>query len=198
MVNSFLWAYVLIVLGVLITVFYRIRFLIVAISWLNRQRSVFLKIDIDFYTNFSILVLILPAFLGGRIINYALKIDYLFLISPLIKCGVFLGLMMGIILFYFIFLNKNFTLLLPKNQVMANLWRLPIFSGQLPITWSGSLGDLIHKIRDFSWLFYFYFNFYYSIRGFFITLGGIFQKTPFIYGLRNIFVILLLFILFIL
>jgi NADH-ubiquinone oxidoreductase chain 5 len=84
-VNSFLWAYALIVLGVLITVFYSMRFLIVAISWVNRQRSLFLKIDIDFFTNFSMVVLILPAFLGGRMTNYLLKIDSLFLVSPLLK-----------------------------------------------------------------------------------------------------------------
>merc|ERR1712062_535875 len=81
-VNSFLWAYAL---RVLITVFYSMRFLIVAISWVNRQRSLFLKIDIDFFTNFSMVVLILPAFLGGRMTNYLLKIDSLFLVSPLLK-----------------------------------------------------------------------------------------------------------------
>ena len=196
-INSFLWSYILIVLGVLITIFYRIRFLIVAVSWLNRQRSIFLKRDIDFYTNFSMLVLILPAFLGGRLINYFLKTDSLFLVRSLIKWIIFSGLSMGIVLFYGIFLNKNFTFLSAKNQVLGNLWRLPTFSGQLPVTCSGSLGDLIHKISDFSWLFYLYFNFYFSIRRFFITLGGIFQKTQFIYGLRNIFMVFLLFILFI-
>merc|ERR1719510_538728 len=86
-VNSFLWAYALIVLGVLITVFYSMRFLIVAISWVNRQRSLFLKIDIDFFTNFSM--------------------------------GVLGGLRAGVILFYVIFLNKNFTHLSPKNRVIA-------------------------------------------------------------------------------
>jgi len=196
-INSFLWSYILIVLGVLITIFYRIRFLIVAVSWLNRQRSIFLKRDIDFYTNFSMLVLILPAFLGGRLINYFLKTDSLFLVRSLIKWIIFSGLSMGIVLFYGIFLNKNFTFLSAKNQVLGNLWRLPTFSGQLPVICSGSLGDLIHKISDFSWLFYLYFNFYFSIRRFFITLGGIFQKTQFIYGLRNIFMVFLLFILFI-
>merc|ERR1712018_1027406 len=84
-INSFLWAYILIVLGVLITVFYRIRFFIVAISWINRQRSIYLKTDIDFYVNFSISVLILPAFLGGSLINYLLKIDLLFLVRSVIK-----------------------------------------------------------------------------------------------------------------
>ena len=196
-VNSFLWAYALIVLGVLITVFYSMRFLIVAISWVNRQRSLFLKIDIDFFTNFSMVVLILPAFLGGRMTNYLLKIDSLFLVSPLLKWGVLGGLRAGVILFYVIFLNKNFTHLSPKNRVIANLWRLPIFSGQLPVASSRSVGDLIHKISDFSWLFYIYFNFYFSIRRFFITLGGMFHKTQFIYRLRNMFIILLLFILFI-
>jgi len=196
-INSFLWSYILIVLGVLITIFYRIRFLIVAVSWLNRQRSIFLKRDIDFYTNFSMLVLILPAFLGGRLINYFLKTDSLFLVRSLIKWIIFSGLSMGIVLFYGIFLNKNFTFLSAKNQVLGNLWRLPTFSGQLPVICSGSLGDLIHKISDFSWLFYLYFNFYFSIRRFFITLGGIFQKTQFIYGLRNIFMVFLLLILFI-
>lgn len=195
-VNSFLWAYILIVLGVLITIFYRVRFLIVAISWLNRQRSIFLKKDIDLYTNFSILVLILPAFLGGRVMNYFLKTDSLFLVRPLIKWGVFLSLGAGMILFYLIFLNKKFTFLSAKNQVIANLWILPTFSGQLPVTCSKSWGDLIHKIRDFSWFFYLYFNFYFSIRRFFVTLGGIFQKIHFIYGIRNIIMILLLFILF--
>merc|ERR1712020_421863 len=113
-------AYALIVLGVLITVFYSMRFLIVAISWVNRQRSLFLKIDIDFFTNFSMVVLILPAFLGGRMTNYLLKIDSLFLVSPLLKWGVLGGLRAGVILFYVIFLNKNFTHLSPKNRVIAN------------------------------------------------------------------------------
>ena len=142
-------------------------------------------------------VLILPAFLGGRMTNYLLKIDSLFLVSPLLKWGVLGGLRAGVILFYVIFLNKNFTHLSPKNRVIANLWRLPIFSGQLPVASSRSVGDLIHKISDFSWLFYIYFNFYFSIRRFFITLGGMFHKTQFIYRLRNMFIILLLFILFI-
>lgn len=191
-INSFLWAYILIVLGVLITVFYRIRFFIVAISWINRQRSIYLKTDIDFYVNFSISVLILPAFLGGSLINYLLKIDLLFLVRSAIKWTVFLNIGLGIVLFYWVFLNKKFIFLSIRNQVIANLWRLPTFSGQLPVTWSKSLGDFIHKISDFSWLFYFYFNFYFSIRKFFLVLGGMFYKEKFIYGLRNMFIILVL------
>jgi len=45
--NLSIISYVFIILGVLITVFYRIRFLIISVRWVSRQQSLFNKADLD-------------------------------------------------------------------------------------------------------------------------------------------------------
>merc|ERR1719150_3154894 len=64
-----LYSYTLIILGIIMTLFYSIRFLIHAIRLYERQQPVFSKHDSDMTTNSRIVFLLLPAIAGGSILN---------------------------------------------------------------------------------------------------------------------------------
>jgi hypothetical protein len=71
---------------VFITVFYRSRFLILSLTWFNRQRAIFNKSDLDFTVNYRILILLTPAVLGGAVIRQKLRSScILLLITPNLK-----------------------------------------------------------------------------------------------------------------
>merc|ERR1719328_532771 len=96
-------SYFVIILGVLITVFYRIRFILLSISRVSHQRSLFSKSDIDPLVNTRIIILIIPAITGGRFINLFLDASYLFLVRNRLKLLTLSLILLGVMYFYKIF-----------------------------------------------------------------------------------------------
>merc|ERR1712243_104957 len=80
-----LYSYGLIVLGITITLFYSVRFLIFAITLYERQQSVFSKHDINSTVNSSIIILFIPAVTGGRILNDSLGPNAIVLVHTNLK-----------------------------------------------------------------------------------------------------------------
>jgi len=153
--------YFILMIGISITIFYRIRFLIVSIVWINRQRSVFNKSDLDTITNTRILVLILPAISGGRFISYLLGIKDLFLIRTCLKyLRSFILFFRGFLFYLFFFYN-----IISIKSILwgiSSLWILPLFSARVFLRNVLYKGDYFHKIRDYSWTYYIFFYFLYS------------------------------------
>merc|ERR1712227_331404 len=79
------YSYGLIVLGITITLFYSVRFLIFAITLYERQQSVFSKHDINSTVNSSIIILFIPAVTGGRILNDSLGPNAIVLVHTNLK-----------------------------------------------------------------------------------------------------------------
>merc|ERR1712061_361196 len=98
--NLSFMAYFIIILGVIITVFYRVRFIIVSMSAPRRQRSLFNKSDTDFIVNTRILILFIPAVTGGSIINFFLDTTFIFLVCRKLKLLVLSFIIIGFILFF--------------------------------------------------------------------------------------------------
>lgn len=92
-------SYFFIILGILITVFYRTRFLIIAIRWASRQRSLFSKADLDYTVNTRILILFFPAITGGAVIRRYIKFKFLFLVSPYLKFTALRLILLGVVIF---------------------------------------------------------------------------------------------------
>jgi len=99
--NISFFRYLILILGILITVFYRFRLIFIVFLFLNRQRSLFTKIDLNITINFRIFILLIPAISGGRIINYFIKIDSLFLIPSYLKFLNLFLIILGIFLILF-------------------------------------------------------------------------------------------------
>lgn len=104
--NLPVYLYFIIIIGVFITVFYRSRFLILSLTWFNRQRSIFNKSDLDFTVNYRILMLLTPAVMGGAVIRQKLRSScILLLITPNLKYFVLFLIISALILFYIFNLN---------------------------------------------------------------------------------------------
>jgi NADH-ubiquinone oxidoreductase chain 5 len=105
--NINIFSYILIIIGVFITLFYRLRFLILAIIRFNRQRSLFNKSDKDYIVNFRIFILLLPAIIGGSFISLKIKIRCsLLIVSNLLKYIVYFLLVLSVFI-YIIFYKNN-------------------------------------------------------------------------------------------
>lgn len=105
--NLSVYSYIIIITGILITVFYRIRFLILSLTWFNRQRAIFNKSDLDYTINFRILTLLAPAVLGGAAISQKLNSSCsLLLVRPGLKYLTLTLLSLALIFFYFFNLNS--------------------------------------------------------------------------------------------
>lgn len=148
-------SYGLIIAGILITIFYRIRFVTLSIRRVRIARPLFIKLDLDYYVNYRILILFVPAIRGGAFVSQ--KLDFscrLLLISELTKLIVILLIVIRGIIFYkfnkikFYFLNSYL-------WIIRRLWGLPFLSSRIPIFLSNNLGDFSNKFSDFSWIYYF-------------------------------------------
>jgi NADH-ubiquinone oxidoreductase chain 5 len=93
-------SYFIIILGVLITIFYRIRFMVISIVSVTRQRSLFNKSDIDFKVNIRIILLFIPATTGGSMVNFFLDTTYFFLVRSKLKLIILFLLILGFIYFF--------------------------------------------------------------------------------------------------
>jgi len=99
-------SYILIILGVLITVVYRIRFIVMSVGWTSRQQSLFNKSDLDYITNIRIIILFFPAAIGGRAIRGYIKFKFLFLVRSTLKIFTLCLIVVGVA-FYLCILNIN-------------------------------------------------------------------------------------------
>jgi len=99
--NLSIYFYGIIILGVLLTIFYSIRFLVIAISRTRMGNALTIKLDKDYFVNSRILILTLPAVRGGSLIGQKIADSCsLFLVPLYIKFFTIALLFGGAYLFY--------------------------------------------------------------------------------------------------
>merc|ERR1711981_211357 len=99
--NLSIYFYGIIILGVLLTIFYSIRFLVIAISRTRMGNALTIKLDKDYFVNSRILTLTLPAVRGGSLIGQKIADSCsLFLVPLYIKFFTIALLFGGAYLFY--------------------------------------------------------------------------------------------------
>ena len=155
--NLAFYSYFFMIIGILITVFYRVRFITLAINRVRIRESLFLKTDLDLWVNWRIIILILPAIRAGSVIAQKLNSSCVLLLIPsYIKIITIFLLLIRIVLFYN-YNNKIISFFLKKKILwtVRRLWGLPFFSTRLPISSIKNLGDYSNKFSDFSWIYYF-------------------------------------------
>jgi len=183
-------SYFVIILGVLITVFYRIRFILLSISRVSHQRSLFSKSDIDPLVNTRIIILTIPAITGGRFINLFLDASYLFLVRNRLKLLTLSLILLGVMYFYKIFKLNLF----PHPSWlwnMGSLWRLPYIRSRLPLYLFLNSGDYLHKLSDFSWINFIFSNLYPYSTTVEVSIS-LFQNILFIRIFSNILIFILI------
>ena len=152
--NISFYFYIVIILGVLLTIFYRTRFLVIAISRTAIRNALTLKLDKDFFVNFSMLVLIIPAVRGGSLIGQKIANSCnMFLVPTSIKIITLTLLILGVYTFYNLSQKKTIISKL-HLWIFGSLWGLPILSPQVPIKSLKTTGDYLNKFSDFSWVYY--------------------------------------------
>jgi NADH-ubiquinone oxidoreductase chain 5 len=99
--NLSIYFYAVIILGVLLTIFYSIRFLVIAMSRTRIGNALTLKLDKDYFVNSRILILTIPAVRGGSMIGQKIADSCtLFLVPLYIKILTITLLFGGAYLFY--------------------------------------------------------------------------------------------------
>ena len=79
--NFSLYPYIIIIIGIIYTILYSIRFLS-RIFQFKRNKSLLYVSDFNFFIRIRILVLFFPAIRGGRVINYIIDHSGIFYIIP--------------------------------------------------------------------------------------------------------------------
>lgn len=184
-------SYFFIILGIILTVFYRARFLVISIRWTSRQRSLFSKSDLDYIVNTRILILLIPAITGGALIRSYMKFKFLFLVGAGLKISALRLIALGIVRFNIFWkfntIKFNFSL-----WGISRLWALPLISSRVPIAIFTNMGDFLHKLVDFSWGYFILLNLMGSIApksGSTIFLS---QNLSFMRILRNFIILIIL------
>lgn len=93
------YSYVLIILGIAITLFYRIRFLMFTVTLYERQQSLFSKHDRDSIVNLRIIILFVPAVVGGRRLNSLLGPNSIMLLHANLKIFALMTILFTFLLF---------------------------------------------------------------------------------------------------
>ena len=184
------YAYSILMIGILITVFYRIRFITVSLRWISRQRALFNKSDSDYITNLSILILLAPAVRGGRTIGSMVKFNSLFMAHERLKLSNHLLILTGGLLF-FIFYKIKIKIFKTTLWRLSRLWTLPFFSSRLPLLSSMRSGDFLHKLSDFSWVYFIFTNFFPNSSVIKSSSVTTFEKRQFMRVLSNIVILAL-------
>merc|ERR1711944_396602 len=108
------------------------------------QRALILKNDLDLKVNVSILILFLPAVIGGRFVSQYLKLGGFLLIPSNLKfSGIFL-IMSGVVIYILAFKSPVLEFKLRKWRI-GSLWILPFFTRRFPIERTLNLGDFFNK-----------------------------------------------------
>jgi NADH:ubiquinone oxidoreductase subunit 5 (subunit L)/multisubunit Na+/H+ antiporter MnhA subunit len=96
--NFSFYPYFIIVLGILITILYRIRFFKNIFQFKRNKRLLFIT-DYNFIIRVRILLLFIPAISGGRIITYIIDFSLIYFLIPKgIKRLIFLLILRRIII----------------------------------------------------------------------------------------------------
>lgn len=195
LINNFsLMPYFIILLGILITIFYSMRFIILTIRRASRQLSLLNKSDEDFSINLRIMILFPPAVVGGRLISSFMRFKPLFITGDGLKLIVLTLLTMGFYLFFKIN-QRNYLTRIPLMWGISRLWGLSFFRTRLPVNIFLRSGDFLHKLVDFSWLYFIFSNSYYhsSTPEFNMPL---FQNLLFMRVFRRVIIFMLIIFLF--
>ena len=142
---------IIIIIGILITVFYSVRFITLAISRVSISDSIFFKNDLGLYVNIRIIVLILPAISAGSVIIQKLNFSCVLLLIPdWVKIVAIFLLLIRVVLFYVYNKTISFFFIPKILWSIRRLWGVPFFSTRLPISSIKNLGDYSNKFSDFS------------------------------------------------
>jgi len=106
------YSYVILCLGISITVTYSLRLLVFSVTFFERQRGLFIKHDLDFKVNLSIILLIIPAVTGGRFIITIFEEKTFLIVSfhlKLIRLGLIIAgvLTFGVFSFYGMYFSRT-------------------------------------------------------------------------------------------
>ena len=194
--NLSIISYIFIILGILITVFYRVRFIIISVRWVSRQQSLFNKSDLNYTTNIRIIILFFPAIIGGGLIRRYMKFKFLFLVRSTLKISTLCLVILGIISYLCIF---NVKLLNYKANLwrLRRLWALPFIRARLPVFINLGRGDFYHKLVDFSWGYFTVMNLLAGSKDKEVYWSFLFLNLRFIRIFRNIIIFILFFLIFI-
>ena len=137
--------------------------------------------------NFSILILIAPAIIGGSIIGQKFnEFPMIILVNPLLKYSTLVLIILSRILFY-LFLSMGINYYRTKLWGSANLWGLPFLSSRILITRTINWGDYFQKYIDFSWIYLIFTNFITLSFKWQVINSLVFINYKFIRILNNIF-----------
>jgi len=184
-----IYSYIIIVVGIFITVFYRVRFLLRTFLRVSCQLRISSKNDLNLSINIRILILLVPAITGGSAVNYFLNLSSLFLVTQKIKVFSLSLIVIGIIAS----LGASQKIIYNPRGILwslSSLWILPLYSSRLPVEYSINWGDLLNKTSDFSWLYYFFSSWVLRFSRYFSTEGISFQRSKFIRLLNLSFLII--------
>lgn len=98
--NFSFMAYFTILLGILMTIFYSVRFIVLATWGTIRECPLSDKSDIDLPINLRIILLLPPAVSGGRLISSFLKLGPLYVVRGQLKLTILILLMGGLFIFF--------------------------------------------------------------------------------------------------
>ena len=141
--SSWIFFYLVIAAGIVLTQLYRIRFIRKVITFLASFYSLYLSHDLDIKVNLAIVTLIAPAFLGGSWILRLLIFELPFIVTPPIAKQ---------IIIFSVIISLIFRIILGQGKIKKfhfdpgfNLWLLPLFRGQILTLICRFSGDYNHK-----------------------------------------------------
>ena len=141
--------YYLIIVGVLLTMLYRTRFLISVVSYLRKVEIASVISEEDTLINLSVVILFVPSFTRGAIIanSYSVFINKVILYPSIWKISVFVMLLFGVLIALKL---SEFSIVGGYHWLRFNIWLLPSFSSSFSNRFSFIIGKLLH-INNFYW-----------------------------------------------
>ena len=153
------WAYFIFLIGVGMTIFYRARLIVLGVLSKHPSSSILRVSDHCSWTNTSIMILIIPAVVGGARLRASLgKFYSLIWPSSQLKWATLGVIVLRVFIIGWSFKNQVQTADFIKDWVGFNLWSLPLISAQLPLSLSKALGGSLRKKVDLIWLPFYHFK----------------------------------------
>lgn len=150
--NSSPALYFLIFRGVILTIIYRFRIIFCRLIIKNISPILRNVYDKDLSINVRIVILLVPALMGGKLLSNIL-IEFSLLSVSRIRVKLFLIMTIFIVISWFIGGGIFNFRLLPKKWILFNMWSLPIISYRLPLLLLNLHGEKIYMNLDFSYLY---------------------------------------------
>ena len=189
-------SYLIIVIGIFMTVFYRARFLVRTFIWVSRQSRISLKNDLNLAINIRILILLIPAIIGGSAVNHLIDLNRLFIVTQKVKVFCLLLIIIGVKVAMNIF-QQTISRSRGFLWSLSSLWMLPFYSSRLPVEVSINWGDFLNKSRDYSWVYYILSCWALGFSRFSAYRGISFQRSKFIRVVNMMFLTLAISLIFI-